>query len=218
MDNNITAKEQSQELTKTKKRNHTKNIALLLYRDNADHAVALAKVKKKWDYTYILHDKDEYEDDTELHDVEQLKKAHYHVLIHLPTQREPKQIARELGLDDRFVRKVTDRTAMLVYLIHTGMYDKYQYSPKEVMSNRPSLFYEALSSVKTSSEKLEIIIDIIQNKNCTTVSFAYKMLIREGYTEFALKHHSLIKDLVNDLWEERKISQYHSLGLAGYDI
>lgn len=218
MDNNNIVNENSQEFTKRKKQNASKNIAVLLYKDNDGHAQAFAKILSRWDYTYILHDKDSFEDDTEFHDVDQLKKEHYHVLIHLPSQKEPTQVARELGIDYRFVQRVSDRTAMLCYLIHTGLYDKFQYSPKEVISNRPSLFYEAISSIKTSSEKLEKIIDIIQNKNCTTVSFAYKMLIREGYTDFALKHHSLIKDLVNELWEERKISQYHSIGIAGYDL
>lgn len=207
-DDNTTEKK-SQGYVRKKPSHPSKNIALLLYPDCDGHAVALAKVMSKWDYTYILHDKDEFEtEDVDMHggtsdgdilteeDTERLKKKHYHVLIHLPMKKEATQVAKELKLEQRFVQRISDRTAMLCYLIHTGMYDKYQYKPEEVHSNRPSLFREALNSVSTDSEKLEKMIRIIQNKKCVSVDFALLMLAKEGMTQFALKHYSVVRDIV----------------------
>lgn len=206
-----TTENKSQVYVRKKPQNPSKNIALLLYPDCDGHAQALAKVISKWDYTYILHDKDEFEnEEVDMHggssdgdilteeDIDRLKKKHYHVLIHLPMKKEASQVAKELKLEQRFVQRISDRTAMLCYLIHTGMYDKYQYKPEEVHSNRPSLFREALISINTNTEKLDKLISIIQNKNCVTVNFALKCIAREGLTDFALKHFSLVKTLVDE--------------------
>lgn len=221
-DNSIEKK--SQEYVRKTPQRRTKNIALLLYPDCDGHAEALAKVMSKWDYTYILHDKDEFEtDDVDMHggssdgdilteeDTERLKKKHYHVLIHLPMTKEPTQVAKELKLEQRFVQRISDRTAMLCYLVHTGMYDKYQYSPTEVHSNRPSLFREALNSINTNTEKLEKMISIIQNKKCVTVSFALKCLGREGMTDFALKHFSVVKTIVEENYVETRFTPFGEL-------
>lgn len=222
-DDNTTEKK-SQGYVRKKPQNPSKNIALLLYPDCDGHAEALAKVMSKWDYTYILHDKDEFEtEDVDMHggasdgdilteeDTERLKKKHYHVLIHLPMKKEATQVAKELKLEQRFVQRISDRTAMLCYLIHTGMYDKYQYKPEEVHSNRPSLFREALNSVNTNTEKLERMIAIIQNKKCVTTSFALKVLAKEGMTDFALKHFQVVKTLVEENYQETRFTPFGEL-------
>lgn len=219
-----TTENKSQGYVRKKPKKPSKNIALLLYPDCDGHAQALAKVMSKWDYTYILHDKDEFEvDDVDMHggasdgdilteeDAERLKKKHYHVLIHLPMQKEATQVAKELKLEQRFVQRISDRTAMLCYLIHTGMYDKYQYKPEEVHSNRPSLFREALNSINTNTEKLERMITIIQNKKCVTTTFALKVLAREGMTDFALKHFNVVKTLVEENYNETRFTPFGDL-------
>lgn len=192
--------------------NSSQNIAILLYPDCDGHVNAFAKILKRYDYTYILHDKDTVESELEEHnllggldgeelteeDKELLKKKHYHILLHLPSKREPTQIAKELMIQQRFVQRVSSRDAMLMYLVHTGLYYKHQYSPNEVVSNRPSLFREALSRYSTDTEKLLKCIDIIQNKNCFTFTFAMQMLANAGLTTFALKHTSAIRQFVDD--------------------
>lgn len=201
-----------------RRQNQSQNIAILLYPDCDGHVNAFAKILKRYDYTYILHDKDTIESELEEHnllggldgeelteeDKELLKKKHYHILLHLPLKREPTQIAKELMIQQRFVQRVSSRDAMLMYLVHTGLYYKHQYSPDEVFSNRPSLFREALAKYSTDTEKLLKCIDIIQNKNCFTYTFAMQMLAREGLTAFALKYSSTIQRFVDETLAVRK--------------
>ena len=192
-------------------RHSSQNIAVLLYPDADGHARALAKIISKWDYTYILHDKDVFNEDYSDHhlhgvsndelgeeDRELLKKPHYHVLIHLPNLKEPTQVAKELMIEQRFVQRVSSRDSMLVYLVHTGLHDKYQYNLSEVHSNRPTLIREALAKYTTDSERLLKVISIIQNKNCLSLTFAMTMLANEGFGSFAIRNASLIDKLVSE--------------------
>lgn len=221
MSNDNIVKTESQEKTEKKSfRSYSKNIAILLYPDNLDHAKALAQIIRRWDYTYILHDKDitSNTDFIDFHggdvspDDEDLKKAHYHVLLHLPMKREPSQIAKELNIESRFVQRVSDRTSYLCYLVHTGLYDKYQYNSKEVHSNRPSLFREAIQSVLTDSERILQVLDIIQNKNCSDLTFAIRMLCIEGYGSYVNKNFSLIKALVEEVQLRNYRNKYTPFG------
>ena len=218
--NNMENIESQDKIEKKTFRNYSKNIAILLYPDNVDHAKALAQIIRRWDYTYILHDKDitSNTDFIVFHGGEvtpgdeDLKKAHYHVLLHLPMKREPSQIARELNIEPRFVQRVSDRTSYLCYLVHTGLYDKYQYNSKDVHSNRPSLFREAVQSVLTDSERILQVLDIIQYKNCSDLTFAIRVLCLEGYGSYVNKNFSLIKALVEEVQLRNYRNKYTPFG------
>lgn len=190
-----------------------------MYPDNPDHARIMAEVISRFDYAYILHDKDIKETDFKEHcldpdnpdDIELLKKPHYHVLTFHPFQKSSSQMAKELKFDPRFVREVTDRNAMLLYLTHVGDRGKHQYSLDEVFCNRRSIYLEGLQSKLTNTEKLEKMISIIQNKKCVTVNFALRVLAGEGLTDFALKHFSVVKTLVEENYVETRFTPFGEL-------
>lgn len=205
--NNNTTQEKSQ----APPRVQGKNFTVLLYPDDPTHPQALAKIMKKWDYCYILHDKDTIIDDIDEELEQNEKKAHYHVVIMLPSERTVNGLAKELGIEQRFIRKVTSLKAMLLYLVHTGLYEKYQYKPNEVHGNRISIFLEAYRSIETDTEKLLKVIDIIQNRNCTEFSYTMKLLAFEGYTKFALKHYNLIRDIVQDNYARTRLNSINSI-------
>lgn len=215
--NDSTSSEKSQVVTKKRRRSYT--LAFLLYPDNPEHASALAEVISRFDYAYILHDKDEMEHDFKEHcldpdnpiDRENIKKSHYHVITFHPSQKSSFQMAKELNLEPRFVLEVTDRNAMLIYLTHIGDRSKHQYSLDEVVCNRRSIYLEGLQSTLTKTEKLEKMIRIIQNKKCVTVNFALRSLALEGLTDFALKHFSVVKTLVEENYVETRFTPFGEL-------
>lgn len=201
-----------------KRRERYKNFAILLYPDNPEHPLALSKIIQWWDYWYIKHDKDEVittddiliDDDGD--DIEELKKTHIHCVVSCGSFRTDTQIARELNIDPRFVRPVHNFNAMLLYLLHTGERQKYQYDINEVFSNRISVLKEALYTLTNDTEKIAKVIDIIQNKNCTNIRFALQMLSYAGLTKFALKHYNVVKDLVIEFDNERRFTSYSFVG------
>lgn len=216
-DDNTTG-EKSQ--VKVKRKNKTSyTLTFLLYPDNASHAKCLAEVIRRYDYAYILHDKDEFEEDFKEHCLDPnipddhllIKKAHYHVLTFHPSRKASTQMAREMGLEMRFCQEVTDRNSMLCYLTHMGDRGKHQYSFDDVVCNRRSLYLEGLETRLTKTEKLEKMIAIIQNKKCVTVSFALKLLAREGLTDFALKHFSALKTIVEENYHETRFTPFGDL-------
>lgn len=216
-DKDNTSSENSQVVSKKRRRSYT--LAFLLYPDNPDHGRIFAEVIKRFDYAYILHDKDEKEMDFKEHcldpdnpsDLDLLKKTHYHVLTFHPSQKSSLQLAKELQLEPRFVREVTDRNAMLLYLTHIGDRSKHQYSLDEVVSNRRSIYLEGLQTMLTNSERLDKMISIIQNKKCVTVGFALRVLSAEGLTDFALKHFSVLKTLVEENYIETRFTPFGEL-------
>lgn len=119
----------------------SRNFNILLYTDNEAHIKALEIIKKEFDFAYILHDKDIYEEDIET-DTEtikkgSLKKPHYHVVLsnRSGNARSNKSIAKELNIDLRFVVKCNSLDGSLLYLIHFNDDDKFQYSLDEVVTN-----------------------------------------------------------------------------------
>lgn len=216
-DKDNTFSEKSQVVPKKRRRSYT--LCFVLYPDNPDHGRIFAEVIKRFDYAYILHDRDLKEADFEEHcldpdnpsDLDLLKKAHYHVLTFHPNQKSSSQLAKELQLDPRFVREVSDRNAMLLYLTHIGDRSKHQYSLDEVVSNRRSIYLEGLQIYLTNTERLEKMITIIQNKKCVTVAFALRVLSSEGLTDFALKHFSVLKSLVEENYIETRFTPFGEL-------
>lgn len=119
----------------------SRNFCTLLYPDDSTHKQALEIIKSNFDYAYILHDKDVYdediENDTGEHKKGDLKKRHWHVVFSncSGNARTNKSIAKELGLDLNYIQQCRNLDNALLYLIHYNDDDKYQYIITDVVSN-----------------------------------------------------------------------------------
>lgn len=203
-DDNTTENKSQGKVKKRYKSSYT--LAFLLYPENASHGKCLSEIIRRYDYAYILHDKDEREQDFKEHCLDPdipddhilIKKTHYHVLTFHPSCKRATQMAKEMGIEPRFCQEVTDRNAMLCYLTHMGDRGKHQYSFDDVVCNRRSIYLEGLQQRLTNTEKMEKMITIIQNKNCKTVAFGMMCMGREGLTDFALKNFGLFKALIEE--------------------
>lgn len=91
---------------------------ILLYPDNAEHKAVLDDklADLDWNYAGRVHDKDP---DT---------KEHHHVVVCFKDGRKNADIAKDLGIDKRWLRAWDRQKKALRYLCHKDNPEKYQYS------------------------------------------------------------------------------------------
>ena len=150
---------------------------ILLYPDDVTHARAYEILTTSYDFASILHDKDIYSEmdiTSEIkkygqakHDVGELKKPHYHIII--STGNNPKwntALAKELGIEVRFIEKIKKVERALEYLIHYNDEDKYQYDVEEVQGVLKSRLKASINSIdKSEGEKVKELIDYIRSQD-----------------------------------------------------
>ena len=98
---------------------------LLLYPEDKTHMEALNYIKQYYDYAYILHDKDYYDDGT-------IKKPHYHVIITFKNAKWNTSVSEELKITTNYIEQCRNLELALEYLIHRNEETKYQYDIDEV--------------------------------------------------------------------------------------
>ena len=91
---------------------------ILLYPDNPDHKLCLEEKLPEldWNYAGRLHDKDP--------DI----KEHHHVVILFKDGRKNTDVAKDLGIDKRWLRAWDRQKKALRYLCHKDNPEKFQYS------------------------------------------------------------------------------------------
>lgn len=104
---------------------------------------------KKYDYAYILHDKDNC-------------KAHYHCVIIFNNYRYLNAISEELNIPTNYIEEVRTIDCMLTYLIHLNDKSKYQYDINEVIGS-PSAIQKLKKALKNNGlEEESKVADLIQ--------------------------------------------------------
>lgn len=77
---------------------------------------------------YIWHNKDLYEDGSP-------KKKHLHFVMKMPYKTCVSVVAKELKIASNYIDTCKNESKSLLYLIHRGWSEKYQYEPEEVKGN-----------------------------------------------------------------------------------
>lgn len=97
---------------------------LLLYPETDEsgtHKQALEKLDElDWNYCGRVHDQDES------------VKSHHHVIVCFQNGRLKDDVANDLGIDTRWIRRVHSQKKAMRYLCHKDNRDKFQYSPSEI--------------------------------------------------------------------------------------
>lgn len=140
---------------------------LLLYPDDPTHNfVILQLLSGEFNCAYCLHDKDTYAVDVGEHKAGELKKKHYHVVIEFLNPRYLKAVADDLGIEKNYIQKTDSFKNSLMYLIHYGDENKYQYNFDEVQGSLKSKLARFLKEFKpTYGEDLYVIYNFIDNYN-----------------------------------------------------
>lgn len=103
-----------------------RKFVMVLYPEDPTHAAAIEKMKAGgYNFAAILHDKDVLE-------TGELKKPHWHVVVRFKNACWNTAIAKDLGITPNYLEACKDIDAALLYLVHFGNEDKYQYEYEAV--------------------------------------------------------------------------------------
>lgn len=118
---------------------------LLLYPDNPEHLQVIESKLSDldWNYAGRVHDMDDV-------------KAHHHVVVIFKDGRKNADIAKDLGIDKRFVRAWDRQKKAFRYLCHKDNPEKYQYSPEGIYGTMAEKAVAACAKGNDLSEKQSI--------------------------------------------------------------
>lgn len=169
----------------------SRSFALELYPEDETHVDKLEYIKNFWEYAYILHDKDLWEEDIidettgEIkHKMGELKKPHWHVIIVFKNPRSIESIQKELDLKHV---ETCNFYAYARYLIHKDQPQKYPYKKEEIQTNIQLRIDNAIKKNYNAVEQdSRILLDHIFNPNNSILTF-------RQLTEYAMQNDCLIE-------------------------
>ena len=135
----------------------------VLYPEDESHWNCMSILEQNgYTYAAILHDKDTWEDSDNGHVAGELKKPHWHIVLYFKNPRYLNAIADELGITPNYLEVCRNRDSSLLYLVHDGYPEKYQYDVDEVFGSlTPNL--EKLLLCEDEGERVKTIIKIIDS-------------------------------------------------------
>lgn len=162
-------------------------VEVILYKDNLQHLNLLTTLTNKYDYAYILHDKD-------LDDNGELKKEHFHLLLFFKNARYFSSILKSIEIDNpQLIQKKKDKRLSIRYLIHADSPNKYQYSLDELHTNIDlSLYFN--NNVSRETLEVQILYNYILDNNCSLQSLLYYAINNNLWSTFR-RNYSILKDL-----------------------
>ena len=132
----------------------------VLYPEDETHVAAIEKLKSGgYNFAAILHDKDVYEDGE--HKGE-LKKPHWHVVVRFKNAVWNTAIAKELGIQPNYLEACANVDAALLYLVHFGNDEKFQYEYEAVFGQLRVRLATLLAEPDEGSRVISLC-DIIDN-------------------------------------------------------
>lgn len=191
--------QREEEREKNGRLKRSENWFLLLYPDNPKHVEILMRVIGRYEYAYILHDKDKFEEETDEENPE--KKAHWHVYVHTGIQKSVMQVCKELLIDgenERFIQRAVNKDACIVYMTHYFEHNKHQYDKTEIQTNIRSVVIEAFAKVMTDTDKMIKVCHIVQNGNFVQYSELVELLCVEGLVKEVRKCGNTIYSMYKD--------------------
>ena len=172
---------------------------LLLYDEDETHKACLDKLATGYKYIAIKHDKDTWTADDNLPDgvsVGDLKKPHWHVIVRFPQARWNTAVAAELGIADNYIQRCVSYDGSLLYLVHKGLPEKYQYDPSECIGNLVKDLEKALSSEADIDEKILDVLDILDDKEYWTMRSFLEEATRRKRGGMALRMAGLLSTII----------------------
>lgn len=161
----------------------SRNYDLLLYEEDETHQACLAKLASGYKYIAIKHDKDTWTEEDQLPEgvkAGDLKKPHWHVIIKFPQARWNTAVAQELGIAINYLQKCVSYEGSLLYLIHAGIPDKYQYQTTDCIGTLVKDLEKVLDNETDLNEKIMDVINILdQQQTWTTRAFLTEVCAKD---------------------------------------
>lgn len=146
---------------------------MVLYPDDPTHVACIDLLKSSgYSFAAILHDKDTYLESEctpdNGHTPGELKKPHWHVVLRLTNARWRDGIADELGIKHNYLEVCRNRDNALLYLVHEGFNDRYQYDVSDVFGSLTPNLEKLLVSDDEGERVLTIVHMIDQSPGRVT--------------------------------------------------
>ncbi len=147
----------------------------VLYPEDPTHFACIEKLKTGgYTYALILHDQDVYEDGDQKG---QLKKPHWHVVVKFTNAVWQIPTAKALGIEPNYLQPCASVDGALLYLVHDGNPDKYQYSLDDVEGPLKSRLITLLAEDDEGTKAVKIC-DIV---DATPGPIGYSEVIRKAH-------------------------------------
>lgn len=139
-----------------------------------DFCDIISNIRKYSRFIGIRHDKDEwtysdyqsrseYMDSHNIH-VGDLKKPHYHFVVKFENARFRDTVAKEIGMNSRFIFPCNKYQKAVEYLIHLNEDDKHLYDVSECFGTLVPDLKKFLSKRINEEDRSNMILDIILSK------------------------------------------------------
>lgn len=168
----------------------------VLYPEDPTHAACIEKLKTGgYNFAAILHDEDVYEDGD--HKGEK-KKPHWHVVIKFPNAVWNEALAKELGITSNYLEKAKSLDSALLYLVHFGYEEKYQYDLQQVFGSLQTRLASLLNDTDESTRAMNIYDMIRNSPGIVTYTEIFEKACKAGlYGDFR-RMGSGVTFLIND--------------------
>lgn len=164
------------------------NFELILFLDSKTYDLfrILDKVRKNCNYAYILHDKDED------------KKPHYHVLCFFRTQHSISAIKKLFNLENQSIQVIKNKVGAIQYLIHKNDLEKYQYDINDIATNfEISKYFD--NRVDSENQVIYDLITYIKNSNnIIYLKNFYDYILANNYWPYYRRNAYMINELIKE--------------------
>lgn len=146
---------------------------ILLYDDDPTHKVVIDETLPEldWNYAGILHDQDEG------------VKPHNHIVVLFKDGRKKADVAKDLGIEPRWLRAWDKQKKALRYLCHKDNPTKFQYKPDLIYGTLAEKAITQCSKGDALSEKQsvdEIVSLLDEIEGFVSYSFFLKLMNERG--------------------------------------
>lgn len=174
---------------------------LLLYEEDETHRACLEKLASGYKYIAILHDRDRWSEEETLPDgvqVGDLKKPHWHVIVRFPQSRWNTALAKEFGIAENYIQKCNSYEGSLLYLVHHGLPNKFQYSIEDCKGTLIKDLEKALDTECDIDEKISDVLDILDDNEFWTMRSFLEEAVRRKRGGMALRMAGLLGTIINE--------------------
>lgn len=191
----------------------------VLYPEDPTHAACIEKLKQGgYNFAAILHDKDVYEDGDQKGEI---KKAHWHIVLRFKNAVWNTAISKELGITANYLEACKDVDSALLYLVHYGHNDKFQYEYEAVFGPLGLKLATLLADTDEGTRVLNIL-EIIEN---SPGPIGYSELLKKAvsaglYADLRRMGHfatALIREHNYEVYQATVEADKLSLSISGFE-
>lgn len=179
-----------------------RTIGIILWTDNPNHKLALDFIIHNFEnYIYILHDRD-IKDDGEI------KKEHYHVILHFPNARTIKTLSKKLNVEENNFYIIKSFTGQLRYLIHYDDDEKTRYNVEEVKGTlfMLSKFKRSIKGSQDETADVSQIYEFIFDNDINDLTILLDFVLDNNLYSSFRRNYCMFKDLL--ALNNRKVVYY----------